>query len=192
MKKLFLLFAIAFSVATTSAQRASDMGVFNNDNDDWNHSSAFVETSLGAVVGDVSETGFGWGVGVGYRWHIANGICWDIVKAGMNTDVLNFTDALTVKALSGIRYNSPRIIGDKSLFVNAAFGYHLNTSNTDINGFAYEVGTGINLSKHISLGLSWEGFAASYDVEIRKGKKVTYREVNSHWGTIGVKLGVQF
>jgi hypothetical protein len=189
MKKLFAILAVVLSVATASAQRASDMGVFSgNDLEDWNHSAAFIETHLGAVVGDVADTGFGWGFGIGYRWHISSGFCWDVAKLAANTDVTNFTDMLDVRVLSGFRYNSPRFVAGKSLYLNAAFGYHIMTQDSDYKGFAYEVGTGVNLTRHLSLGLTWD--ASSYKYEYYYGRKEYSGTTN--WGTVGLKLGVQF
>lgn len=188
MKRLIAILVVAISMATASAQRAADMGIFSGSNDDWNHSSMFVETHLGAVVGDVSSTGFGWGVGLGFRLHLIDGLCWDVVKVGMNTDVLNFVDMLDVRFLSGLRYNSPRFIADKSLYLNFALGYHLFTECTTYSGFAYEVGGGINLSRNLSMGITWEASHTTAE-EYFFGD---YYDVKLNWGTVGLKLAYQF
>jgi opacity protein-like surface antigen len=190
MKKLFAIIAVALCVVTASAQRASDMGIFsNNEYEDWNHSAVFVETAIGAIVGDV-DTDFGWNVGLGYRWHISYGFCWDVLKLGINTIPSNFSkETLDWRVLSGFRYNSPRFIAGKSLYANVAFGYHILDGGKDgKHGLAYEIGAGINLTRHLSLGISWD--ASSYNSTYTY-KKNSYSE-NISWGIVGLKLGCQF
>jgi hypothetical protein len=178
MRKIFLLFAIVCGIVSASAQRASYMSTVDENQYEWNRSSLFAETSLGAYVGDC-RTGLGWGVEAGYRWHVKNGICWDILKAGINTNLIHFSDMISVTILTGIRYNTPVLFKGKSFYANVDFGYHIFTHDNDDSGFAYEFGLGTNINKYLSLGLCWEGLNAC-----------DYYSIN--WGNIGIKLGVQF
>jgi hypothetical protein len=190
MKKLFAIIAVALCVVTASAQRASDMGIFsNNEYEDWNHSAVFVETALGATTGDIGDTDLGWSLGIGYRWHITSGFCWDILKLAANAEPSNFEDTVDCRLLSGFRYNSPRVLVGKSLYANVAFGYHFLDGDIDgRHGFAYELGAGINLTRHLSLGINWE--ASSYNTTYKVGKKETSDKIS--WGIVGLKLGCQF
>lgn len=181
MKKIFTLLAIIFCVATASAQRASDMGDFSGDYDsdeDWNHSSVFVEAAVGPYVGMyASDYGLGCAVAVGYRLHIANGFCWDIAKIGFSAGLSDIEYSSGLRFLTGLRYNSPCVIGDKSIYINAAAGYHMVLEHSYCSGIAYEAGFGVNLTRHISLGFTCEGGKSDYDENL---------------AMLGLKLGVQF
>lgn len=185
MKKLLIAIAMICSVISVSAQRAGDATTWNDklDEGDFNHSGFFLNPTIGVTAGDV-ETGFGVGVGLGYRWHIASGFNWDIVKAEAMTDVSNFTDALAVRFMSGIRYNSPVLFSDKGLYADFGIGYQFMTSDTDNSGVAYEIGVGLNLTRTVSLGLVWEGNSSSYE-------SYGY-DFDAHWGMFGVRLGLNF
>ncbi|MDE6160299.1 MAG: porin family protein, partial [Muribaculaceae bacterium] len=171
-----------FSVLAVNAQRAGEATVWSNDND-INHSGFFLNPTIGVEAGDVS-TDFGIDVTLGYRWHIANGFNWDILKIGANTGVSNFAELMTLRFLTGIRYNSAPVIGDKSLYADFGMGYGLMTDDTDFGGFVYEIGVGVNLTRKISLGLVWEGNCMKYSDD--------YWEYSAHYGLFGLRLGVNF
>lgn len=186
MKKILTTLMLLCCILVANAQRAGEASIWN-DNSDINHSGFFLNPTIGVMTGDV-DTDFGIDITVGYRWHIASGFSWDILKIGANTGVSNFSDLMTLRFLSGIRYNSPEIIGDKSLYADFSLGYCLLTDDTDLNGFAYEVGAGINLTKSISVGIVWEGNNPKYSWEDAYYK---YTEKFSY-GTFGVRLGLNF
>lgn len=194
MKKLLFAIAMICSVLSVSAQRAGDATAWNDSKaveSDFNHSGFILNPTIGVMTGDV-ETGFGIGVDLGYRWHISSGFNWDIITAGISTNSAEFSDNLNVRLLSGFRYNSPAIFGDKGLYANLGLGYQLMTSDTDLGGFAYEVGVGINLTRIVSLGLVWEGNTASTSYSYKSGRNWYEEDVNYHWGMFGVRLGLNF
>jgi len=193
MKKLLIAIAMICSVMSVSAQRAGDATSWNDKSvveGDFNHSGFFLNPTIGVTAGDV-DTGFGVGLGLGYRWHIGSGFNWDIVKADAITDVSNFTDALTVRFQTGVRYNSPVLFSDKGLYADFGIGYQFNTNDTDMSGVAYEIGIGLNMTRTISLGLVWEGNSSSYEYYVPGRYGGTY-DVDSHWGMFGVRLGLNF
>lgn len=183
MKKIIIASLLSLFAIPTFAQRASDADVSYMGDENWNHSGAFTELVLGGQVGDV-DADFGVGLNFGYRLHIWNGISWDVAKIGVNTGVSHFTDVLDLRFLSGFRYNTPNFVAGKSLYLNCAFGYHFLTDNTDLDGFAYEVGAGVNLNPNFSMGITWD--ASQSDVE------GYYSDYSWNWGIIGLKLAYQF
>lgn len=184
MKKLIFATLLSLFAIPSFAQRASDADVSSWGGDEsWNHSGAFTELVLGGVVGDM-DGDFGVGVNLGYRLHIWNGICWDVLKVGINGGVSHLSDTLDMRFISGLRYNTPAVVGGKSLYLNCAFGYHFLTDNTDLDGFAYEVGAGVNLNPNFSMGITWEASQAETDGY--------YSDYDYNWGIIGLKLAYQF
>ncbi|MDE7472492.1 MAG: hypothetical protein K2M68_02790 [Muribaculaceae bacterium] len=186
MKKFLLVFALLAGALSVSAQRAGEFSMWSNENSDINHSGFFLNPAIGLVTGDC-EDDFGVSLQLGYRWHIASGFNWDIVKVGANTGVSNFTEMLDLRFLSGFRYNSHEILAGHSMYADVAFGYNFLTDVSE-GGFAYEVGVGVNLTRTLSLGLVWEGSNVSYD-DWFYGR---YTEVSAKWGTLGVRLGINF
>ncbi len=182
MKKLLTVIAALCCILGASAQRAGEATIWN-DNSEYNHSGFFINPTLGVITGDV-DTDFGIDLTLGYRWNFAGGLSWDILKVGANTGVSNFSDLMTLRFLSGIRYNSPEVIGDKSLYADFSLGYCLLTEDTDFSGFAYEVGAGVNLSPSVSLGIVWEGNNPRYEDDFYIYK--------FSYGTFGLRLGLSF
>lgn len=147
-----------------------------------NHSGMFVEPAIGLMVGDC-DTDFGIGVGFGYRWHIANGFSWDVLKISGNTGVSHLSEMFDARFLTGIRYTTDAIIPGRSVYVNLAMGWNILPDQPEWTGFAYEIGAGLNLTNHVSLGLVWEGNCLKYE-------DPGYPSM--HNGLLGVKLGYQF
>jgi hypothetical protein len=175
MKRYILLFIITCCIASISAYantntiEKADSIESTNLSENLNHSAFFLE----AAVGFMFDQDYGSAVGVGYRKYIKNGIHWDIVKVGINGYHLNLFDPINLQVMTGIRYNSPRVLMGKSVYVTCAVGCYTDFVYT---GFAYEIGTGVNLNKTISLGILGEGFHEKYNSE----------------GVIGIKVGIQF
>ena len=191
MKKFIISSLLSLLVLPVMAQRASDADVSSWGDNDWSHSGFFGEVVLGGQVGDV-DGDFGVGFNLGYRWHIWNGLCWDVLNAGLNAGVSHFTETLDARFLSGIRYNTPQFVAGKSLYINCAFGYHFLTDETDIDGFAYEIGAGVNLNPHLSLGITWEANNSSEEYSYQVGRYWYTDKVDYNWGIIGLKLAYQF
>lgn len=178
MKKLLLALAMVFCVAGAQAQRASEAAVWSEDNDAA-HSGFFVNPVLGAYVGDIDDTGFGFGADLGYRLHLTSGLHWNILTAGWNSGLINGGEDIeylsNVRILTGARYNTPRILAGKSMYVNFDLGCSINTYSSDA-AFAYNLGVGVNLSRLISLGVAWDGISKD----------------GYNLGIIGLKLGINF
>ncbi len=60
-------------IQSTSSKSTIRVVPEEKKSEDWNHSSAFIETGIGVTAGDCVND-FGWTVGIGYRWHIAQGV----------------------------------------------------------------------------------------------------------------------
>lgn len=178
MKKMLLALAMLLGIASAQAQRASEASVWNEDNG-INHSGLFVNPYLGAMTGDV-DTMFGFGVELGYRYHFGSGFNWDILTVGWNSGIKDGGDDVermsAVRIMTGARYNSAPVLAGKSLYGNFNLGYSVSTNESYMNGFTYSVGAGVNLSRLVSLGISWDG---------------TTRD-SFNWGIVGLKLGLNF
>ncbi len=186
MKKFLTLIISLCCAFGIYAQRAGEASVWNNDSE-VNHSGFFLNPTIGVMTGDV-DTDFGIDLTVGYRLNLVDGLSWDILKVGANTGVSNFSDLMTLRFLSGFRYNSPEIVADKSLYADFSLGYCLMTEDTDLHGFAYEVGAGVNLTSNLSLGIVWEGNNPRYSYEDGR-YEYTFKY---SFGTIGLRLGLNF
>ena len=94
MKKIILVAICAIMSLGASAQiirsTTSERTIIKKETpkkvESWNHSGFFFDTGIGVVAGDL-DPDFGWEFGMGYRWHIASGISWEIARLGYNTGV---------------------------------------------------------------------------------------------------------
>lgn len=186
MKKILILITIFFF--SLSSYGHCKGGSFNDHAKcRINHSGIFLNPTIGLLTGDLDKD-LGIDLTVGYRFHIVNGFNWDIAKIGISTGVSDAQGNLTLRFLSGLRYNSPAMFGGKSLYADCAFGYSFMTEEPDLGGFAYEVGAGINLSRKVSLGIVWEGNNPRYSWADN------YYEytLKANYGTVGFRLGLNF
>lgn len=178
MKKIFFAIVMALCAMGVQAQHASDVSVWS-ENDNAAHSGVFTNVILGAYTGDI-ETGAGLGLDLGYRYHIISGLHWNILTVGTNfawnNDEYDGGDFLNVRFKSGAHYITPEILGSKRMYVDFNLGYSVNTKYSELNGFTYDVGLGVNLSRLFSLGITWD--AISKD--------------SATWGIIGAKFGFNF
>lgn len=190
MKKFLTLITILF-FSLSSYGHCKGNSFNNHGNRRINHSGIFLNPTVGLLTGDLDED-LGVDLTLGYRFHIVNGFSWDIAKIGFSTGVSDAQGRLTMRFLSGLRYNSPAMFGGKSLYADCAFGYSFLTDETDFGGFAYEVGAGINLSRKVSLGIVWEGNNPRYSwVENYVDNYYEYT-IKANYGTIGFRLGLNF
>ena len=135
------------------------------------------------ITGDPVDSEFAVNLGLGYRWHAWNGICWDILKLNANTGVSHFTEMLYARLTTGVRYQSPRFIAGKALYANFNLGYGLLTDpGFDTGAFCYELGAGFLLTRNISLGIQFQGNGVHDD----------YWDENCTYGMLGLNFGIMF
>lgn len=189
MKKFFLIAIMGLLTMSASAQiirsTTSEVSLAAKEKpSDWNHSGMIYDVALGFMSGDVEDAGLGLGLGLGYRWHIANGVSWEVLRLDANTGTSHFTELLYVRATTGIRYDSNRIqaLGGRSLFANFNAGYGLMTDYTDFKGFAYEIGAGIKLTRNTSISIIYQS----------NGVKYSDWDYSANWGLVGLKAEYQF
>lgn len=171
MRKILIFLFTLIIASSVSAQRASDSDL-NWYESDINHSGVFTDASAGIFTGG---TDFGLSLKLGYRLNIYDGLSWDTISVGSGSGISEFMDYLTLRLLTGFRYNTNEDLIGKSLYANVGLGYCMAIDDTEIEGnsFAFEIGAGINLSRLISVGIVWEG--STFD-----------------WGIAGIKLGLNF
>lgn len=156
--------------------------------ENYTHSGIFADVSAG-LFNDSYGNDFGIGLKAGYRYHIYEGICWDVASIGANTCIGWHGEEFNLRFLSGIHYDLPKNILTKSLYANLDLGYCLSTYDTSCGGFAYDIGLGINLTRLISLGLVWEGSLWRQEYTIADGLRLKFKE---NFGTIGIQFGLNF
>lgn len=154
------------------AQRASEYNIAPRDYS-WNKSGVFANIGFGLSVYDYCgywdhERNFttGLSVDLGYRYHFGQGFYWNIFKLSYyNPYLADFGDSSSLRFMTGARYLSQPILAERPLYAHFDLGYYLNVGDHDYyewDGFAYEIGVGVALSRTISLGLAWEGTATSH------------------------------
>jgi hypothetical protein len=178
MKRNILLLFLACCIANVSAYANSDTTEATDPidaitpSDDLNCSSFYIETAV-AVFLDQYATDYVTAVAGGYRKYVKNGIHWDILKLRLNNYQLNVFDPFSLQFLTGIHYNSPHKISNKSIYVNGAIGC---LTDFVYAGFTFEAGAGLNINRTLSLGIVCDGFF----------------ETDYAAGGIGLQLGIQF
>lgn len=205
MKKLLIACMVACTALTSSAQiirsTTSERTIAVKPDapvvKSWNHSGLFVNTGIGVLCGSDIDSDFAWEFGWGYRWHIASGVSWEVLRLGFNTGVSHFEDMFDLRITTGLRYDTPRFdfLNQRSLFVNFCFGYGGRVAADDSDGgFVYEIGAGIKLTRKCSLSLIWQGNTDSWEVYY-PGSRYTsshYETYDTNWGMFGVKIEWQF
>lgn len=156
MRKSLFLLVVLFCATMTNAQTVEKKN-------QW-----AVEAGVG---GNGATT-----VNLGFRWqhNFHPYISWDIFSANFvsNTDMI--TDAIMPQIMSGIRLHSPSFSGMK-VYAIGRIGYGGSVcSNKDYqgNGMAFEVGGGLQLSKHLYIGYAYNHQDLGSD-EVRIDKKHT-------------------
>lgn len=196
MKKIIIATFMAFISLGMSAQiirsTTNERTVkIETPTNDWNHSGFFVNAGPGFLTGD-ADSEFAVEAGWGYRWHISNGISWEVLRLGMDAAVSDFTETMNLRLTTGVRYDSPRIqaLGNRSLYGGVFLGYgnRVASDYSGDGGFAYEIGAGVKLTRRLSLGLFYQG-NSDKDCEFDYGGG-GYGDLK--WGMFGVKIEYQF
>ncbi|MBR1469449.1 MAG: outer membrane beta-barrel protein [Prevotella sp.] len=181
MKKIFL---IAFMAVFTSSAFAQLMTA-RMTTVKRSASTVWIDLGPGLYTGDVDDAGAGIDLGIRFTKMFGGGIGWDIFKASAQTGTSKFTEILDVQAKTGVRYVSPVLFGNQSLYANlgAGAGYY---TDMDKFGFVWEVGAGINITPRVSLGIAYNSH--SFSQEIYDGRRTEDKSFNV--GLISLRLGI--
>lgn len=196
MKKiiaLLLLICAFLPLNQALAQRAGEYNVTPRD-DSWNKSGVFANIGFGLSAYENYSNYWedrcfspGLSIDLGYRYHFGQGFYWNIVKVGYSNPRFDrFGEASTMRFMTGFRYMSAPILADRPVYTHFDLGYFVNVANTNYwDGFAYEIGVGVAISRTISLGIAWEGSKASNFYH--------YRWPNTEpIGIFALQLGINF
>lgn len=193
MKKYILAAALACGLFASEAKGEINTTALTNGGE-FSHSGLFVNPTIGVMCGDV-KTDFGLDVTAGYRWNVTGGFNWDVLKFGFNTGVGNFADDMTLRILTGVRYNTGQLFGGMGMYGDFAIGFATMTKSFDDlrpMGVGYEIGIGLNLTRMFSLGLVWEGNSVSDSMEDEIYGVEYETKLKAHYGTFGLRLGINF
>ena len=162
MKKLLLVALLA--VFTSSSGFAQLIGssryVTSRSHNVW------VDFGLGAYTGDYKNGGLG--LDLGFRWNkmFHEYVGWDIIKVAAQADTKHFKESISLKAMTGIRFESPVLFGDSKAYANFAGGYG-HMFDMKKGAFTWEVGAGLKVTPRFNVGVAYdawskEGFNIGY------------------------------
>lgn len=144
MKKSFLILLLSISCCVTFAQ-------------DWAFGGGSYETPRHQFGIELGVGGAGdLCVDFGLRWqaNFNEYIAWDVITVKAVADVEeDFSETITPEILSGLRLISPDF-GGMTAYVNGRVGYAHNFDMEE-GGFTYEVGAGLNVTRHIYVGYAF-------------------------------------
>lgn len=154
MKKLVLMAIVAMFTVSASAQlltssRTARSGSAHN---------VWVDLGVGVFDGE----GSGLGLDLGVRWNkmFNEYVGWDIVKVAAQADTKYFKETIAVKALTGIRGESPVLFGNAKAYANFAGGY-VYAIDPENGAFTWEVGAGLKLTPRFSAGIAYDAYSSN-------------------------------
>lgn len=154
MKKLFLAAILAvFTSSSVSAQLiGSSRFVSHSAHNFW------VDLGVGAYTGDYEDGGLG--LDLGFRWNkmFHEYVGWDIIKVAGQADTKNFKESISLKALTGIRVESPVLFGDSKAYANFAGGYGY-MFDAEEGAFTWEVGAGLKVTPRFNVGVAYDSWS---------------------------------
>jgi hypothetical protein len=154
MKKLFLVALLAvFTSSSVSAQLiGSSRFVTSRSHNVW------VDFGLGAYTGDYKNGGLG--MDLGFRWNkmFHENVGWDIIKVAAQADTKHFKESISLKAMTGIRFESPVLFGQSKAYANFAGGYG-HMFDMKKGAFTWEVGAGLKVSPRFNVGVAYDSWS---------------------------------
>lgn len=149
MKKFLFLAVMLIMTGTASAQLLTSTTYTKAQTERKNHFA--IDLGIGGLVGDVEDGGLGIELGFRDTYMFTPNVGWDIIKISAHTGTSHFTELLNLQAKTGIRGVSPVLFGEATAYANFAGGYGYLTDYEE-GGFAWELGAGLNVTPHISIG----------------------------------------
>ncbi|MBQ9676538.1 MAG: outer membrane beta-barrel protein [Prevotella sp.] len=153
MKKvLFVAFMALFTVTANAQLISSHRYVEGNAHNFW------VDLGLGAYTGDYKDGGLG--LDLGFRWNkmFHEYVGWDIIKVAGQADTKHFKESISIKALTGIRVESPVVFGNSKIYGNFAGGY-IYGFDSEKGAFTWEVGAGLKLTPQFNVGIAYDAYS---------------------------------
>ena len=176
MKKFFLLAVFTLMCMGSYAQLVTSNRVTVEKK---KASALWLDFGIGAFSGDVADTGLG--VDLGLRWNksFTENIGWDIIKVKAQSDTKNFSELMTVQAMTGVRGTTPVLFGNSTVFGAAGLGYGYMT-DVEEGGFCWEVSAGVNLTPRFLVGVAYNS------------QGVSVEGFTFHVNYVSLRLGVNF
>jgi len=190
MKKLFVLALLAMFTLGTQAQIVTSRStrIEQVPKEKSPKTNFFcVDLGTGIFTGDWEDGDVG--IDLGFRWTkmFIEYVGWDIIKANAMTDAGNW-DTLNVQFKTGVRGQSPVLFGNARAYANFCAGYALMTYEAD-SGFTWEVGAGLNLNQHFSVGIAYNGLTYSHEYNHHSPYK---DKVDTSLGYLSLRLSYAF
>ncbi len=153
MKKiLFVALMAVFSVSANAQIVTSNRTVHSSAHNFW------VDFGLGAYTGDYKNGGLG--MDLGFRWNkmFHENVGWDIIKVAAQADTKHFKESISLKAMTGIRFESPVLFGQSKAYANFAGGYG-HMFDMKKGAFTWEVGAGLKVSPRFNVGVAYDSWS---------------------------------
>lgn len=161
MKKiLFVALMAVFTISANAQLVTSNRTIRSNAHNIW------VDFGLGAYTGDYKDGGLGLDLGLRWNKMFHEYVGWDIVKVAAQADTKHFKESISLKAMTGIRFESPVLFSDAKAYANFAGGYGYVFDPKD-GAFTWEIGAGLKVTPRFNVGVAYDsmskkGFTTGY------------------------------
>ena len=153
MKKIFFVVLMAVFAVSANAQLVTSNRTIHSDAHNF-----WVDLGLGAYTGDYKNGGLG--MDLGFRWNkmFHEYVGWDIIKVAAQADTKHFKESITLKAMTGVRFESPVLFGNSKAYANFAGGYGY-TFDPKKGAFTWEIGAGLKVTPRFNVGVAYDAWS---------------------------------
>lgn len=155
MKKIMLVAMMAVMTLTASAQLITSNRTVRGEraHNLWLDFGGGFGTEDGAKGADLN-------LGLRFNKMFHENVGWDILRVSARTNTEDIDGAICAEALTGVRGESPVLFGNSKAYVNVAVGFIYNF-DVSKEGFAYEIGAGLKLTRRFNIGIAYNGYKIS-------------------------------
>lgn len=149
MKKILFLAVMLLMAGTATAQLLTSTTYTKAQSERKNFFG--IELGIGGLTGDVKDGGLAVELGFRDTYMFTPNVGWDIIKISGRTGTKHFSELLIAQAMTGVRGVSPVVFGESTIYANFGGGYG-HSFEYEKGGFAWELGAGLNVTPHFSVG----------------------------------------
>lgn len=145
MRRMILsMLALLFFSVISSAQDWD----FGSDNYETKRHNWGIELGVGGTGSFTIDVGFRW------QMNLHEFVSWDVLTLKALVAPEYFTETITPQLMTGIHLNSPQFFGISAyLLGRGGYGRWIDAKT---GGFCLEIGAGLNVTKHISVGYAYD------------------------------------
>lgn len=144
MRKLFVVMGLLLCCMVVKAQ-----------DDDLKKNQWAVEAGVGGTGVTTIDLGVRW------QMNFYPNVAWDVLTVKALAAPDSFSETIMPQVMTGLHLTSPKFVGMSAYFIGrAGYGYWIDK---EAGGFCFEVGGGINVTKHIYVGYAYNHQKGTYD-----------------------------